>query len=72
MKRRADAPPDFFAVEADGLRWLAEAMPHGGPAVPAVLAVSRDEIQIERIDTAPWPSQSSRAGPTAARSQASL
>jgi fructosamine-3-kinase len=54
VKRRADAPPDFFAAEATGLRWLAEAMPHGGPQVPAVLAVSHDELRIERIDTARW------------------
>jgi fructosamine-3-kinase len=37
LKTRADAPPDFFTVEADGLRWLAAA---GGVAVPAVLAVN--------------------------------
>jgi len=61
VKRRADAPPDFFAAEATGLRWLAEAMPHGGPRVPAVLAVSRHEIQIERIDTASWTADSDEA-----------
>jgi fructosamine-3-kinase len=54
LKQRADAPPDFFSAEAEGLRWLAEATPHGGPHVPEVLAVSQHEIQIERIDTALW------------------
>jgi len=57
VKRRADAPPDFFEAEAAGLRWLAEAIPYGGPNVPAVRAVSRHEIEIERIETAPWTSQ---------------
>ena len=54
VKRRADAPPDFFTAEATGLEWLAQATAHGGPNVPRVLAVARDEIQLERIDTAPW------------------
>jgi fructosamine-3-kinase len=36
LKTRADAPPDFFTVEADGLRWLAAAR---AVAVPAVVAV---------------------------------
>jgi fructosamine-3-kinase len=54
VKRRADAPPDFFAAEATGLRWLAEAMPHGGPNVPAVLGVERHEIRMQRIDATPW------------------
>ncbi len=57
MKRRVDAPPDFFAAEATGLRWLGEATPHGGPRVPMVLAVSGREIQLERIETSPWSSQ---------------
>jgi fructosamine-3-kinase len=61
VKRRVDAPPDFFAAEATGLRWLAEAMPHGGPCVSAVLAVSHGEIQIERIDTAPWTTDTDEA-----------
>src|SRR5262249_13451402 len=54
VKHRADAPPDFFEAEATGLRWLAEAIPHGGPDVPAVRAVKRHEIEIERIDAASW------------------
>src|SRR5262249_34413355 len=57
VKRRPDAPPDFFEAEAAGLRWLAEAIPHGGPEVPAVRAVSRHEIEIERIDAASWTSK---------------
>jgi fructosamine-3-kinase len=54
VKRRVDAPPDFFSAEAAGLRWLAEAVPRGGPNVPQVLSVERHEIQLQRIDTAPW------------------
>ncbi len=54
MKRRADAPPDFFTAEARGLQWLTEAMPHGGPNVPRVLTVERDEIHLEHIDLARW------------------
>jgi fructosamine-3-kinase len=57
VKRRADAPPDFFPSEASGLEWLGEAMPHGGPNVPRVLEVGRNEIQLERIDAAPWSPQ---------------
>jgi fructosamine-3-kinase len=58
VKTRADAPPDFFTAEAEGLRWLAEATPHGGPHVPEVIAVSRTDIQIERIETARWTNHS--------------
>jgi fructosamine-3-kinase len=54
VKRRADAPPDFFTSEATGLRWLAEAIPHGGPNVPEVISVEKHEIQLQRIDSAPW------------------
>ena len=57
MKTRADAPPDFFAAEAAGLHWLAEAMPHGGPSVPEVIHVSEGEIRLERIETAAWSAQ---------------
>jgi fructosamine-3-kinase len=39
MKTVAHAPEGFFAAEAHGLRWLAEAMPDGGVAVPEVLAI---------------------------------
>ena len=42
VKTRAHAPADFFRVEAAGLRWLAEARPAGGVAVPDVLAAQDD------------------------------
>ena len=42
VKTRAHAPDDFFRVEADGLRWLAEARSTGGVAVPDVLAAEDD------------------------------
>ena len=40
VKTRPGAPADFFAAEARGLRWLAEA--EGGVAVPRVLAAEED------------------------------
>ena len=39
VKTVPHAPDGFFTAEADGLRWLAEATPAGGVAVPEVLAV---------------------------------
>jgi fructosamine-3-kinase len=54
VKSRVDAPPDFFAAEAAGLRWLAEATPHGGPRVPTVIDVSEHAIEMERVATGPW------------------
>ncbi len=48
-KRRSAAPPGFFAVEAAGLRWLAEA---GGARVAAVLEVSAAALTIELVPTA--------------------
>ena len=39
VKAREDAEPDAFTVEAEGLRWLAEA---GALRIPEVLAVSED------------------------------
>ena len=38
MKTLPHAPDGFFAAEATGLRWLAEATADGGVAVPEVLA----------------------------------
>ncbi|UER55986.1 phosphotransferase [Kineosporiaceae bacterium SCSIO 59966] len=49
-KRRADAPPGFFAVEAAGLRWLAEA---GGVPVPRPVSVGPDHIELPYLDPAP-------------------
>ncbi|WP_395690175.1 fructosamine kinase family protein [Nocardioides sp.] len=47
MKTLPHAPDGFFAAEAAGLRWLAEATPDGGAAVPEVLG-SDDECVIVR------------------------
>ena len=41
MKTHPHAPDGFFAAEAHGLRWLAEAGADGGVAVPEVLARRR-------------------------------
>lgn len=49
VKRRPDAPPGFFAAEAAGLAWLAEAEPDGGPRVVRVLGHDRTSITLERI-----------------------
>ncbi|MFT4109321.1 fructosamine kinase family protein [Propionicimonas sp.] len=49
-KRRADAPPGFFEVEAAGLRWLD--VP-GGVPVAAVLSVDANSITIGRVETVP-------------------
>lgn len=49
VKRRADAPVGFFAWEAAGLRWLAEAA--RGPAVVAVADVDDTSITLARIAT---------------------
>lgn len=46
-KSRPGAPPDFFRTEADGLRRLGAA---GGAPVPAVLAVTDDELVLEWIE----------------------
>ncbi len=47
MKTRPGAPPDFFAVEADGLRWLAEP---GALPVPEVLGVEPGRIVLEWVE----------------------
>ncbi|WP_199421808.1 fructosamine kinase family protein [Actinotalea solisilvae] len=47
VKRRADAPAGFFACEAAGLRWLAEAR---GAAVVRVLDVADDALVLERLE----------------------
>jgi fructosamine-3-kinase len=52
-KHDSGAPADFFAVEAAGLEWLRAA---DAIAVPEVLAVRADGIELERIDTGPWTS----------------
>lgn len=50
MKTRPHPPPGFFAAEAHGLAWLAEA---GGAPVPEVLAVDDDCLLVTWIETAP-------------------
>ena len=45
------APADFFAVEAAGLEWLRAA---NAVAVPRVLSVGLDHIELERIERGPW------------------
>ncbi|HEY6797210.1 MAG TPA: fructosamine kinase family protein [Kineosporiaceae bacterium] len=52
VKRRSDAPDGFFAAEAAGLSWLAEARSDGGAAVVDVLSLSRTEIRLRRLATA--------------------
>ncbi|MFC7621552.1 fructosamine kinase family protein [Microlunatus sp. GCM10028923] len=49
-KHWAEAPDDFFAVEAAGLRWLAEA---GSAAVVPVLSVGPTEITVARLESSP-------------------
>lgn len=47
VKRRADAPPGYFAVEAAGLRWLASVP--GGVAVVQPLQVADDRLVMPRL-----------------------
>ncbi len=49
VKTRPHAPADFFAVEAAGLRWLAEA--EGGARVPDVLAESEDCLVLSWVES---------------------
>jgi fructosamine-3-kinase len=46
-KSRPGAPATFFAAEAAGLRWLAEA---GGPPVPGIVAALPEMLALEWID----------------------
>lgn len=59
-KSRPGAPDDFFAVEADGLRWLGAA---GAAPVPEVVAVSAEMLVLEWVPPAePTPSAAERFG----------
>lgn len=49
-KSRAFAPQGFFECEGRGLRWLAQAMPQGGPRVVDVYGWDRDHLDIERVE----------------------
>lgn len=46
VKTRAHAPAGFFAAEAAGLRWLADA---GGARIAGVLEVAEGRIVLERV-----------------------
>jgi fructosamine-3-kinase len=50
-KTDTHAPSDFFFVEAAGLDWLREA---NAIAVPRVVSVGEDHIELERIDHGAW------------------
>jgi len=50
LKTLSPAPPRFFAGEAAGLRWLAEATPSGGVATAEVLAVDTDCLILEWVE----------------------
>ncbi|MGA9747321.1 MAG: fructosamine kinase family protein [Nocardioides sp.] len=52
IKTRSQAPPGFFAAEADGLRWLGEATGTGGVDVPEVLAVEDDCLVLAWVESA--------------------
>lgn len=60
-KFRADAPDGFFAAEAAGLRWLAEAEPVGGARVVHVVDVGPHHIDLERLVPAPATSAAAAA-----------
>ena len=45
------APDDFYAVEAEGLHWLRDA---DAIAVPAVISVDTESIELERVDVGRW------------------
>jgi fructosamine-3-kinase len=51
VKRSAGHDPDFYAVEAAGLRWLAAAGPDAA-RVARVLAVEDHSIELERLEPA--------------------
>lgn len=49
VKKRAGAPPGFFACEAAGLRWLADAEAQGGARVVEVLGHTEGELRLARV-----------------------
>jgi len=52
-KESAAAPPGYFAWEAAGLRWLAQARAAGGAAVVDVLDVDLHHLDLARLVPAP-------------------
>ena len=70
-KHRADAPPRFFAAEAAGLRWLAEAEAGGGARVVRVVDVGDGWIELDRVEeTRPTRDAASAFGAALARTHA--
>jgi fructosamine-3-kinase len=68
IKTRPNAPADFFAVEARGLRWLADA---DGAAVPTVLAAEPDCLILSWVEPGrPTPEAADRFGRDLARTHA--
>lgn len=68
MKTRPHAPEDFFAREAEGLRWLQEA---GGASVPDVLAQSADCVLVSWVEpTRPTSEAAEQFGRALARTHA--
>ena len=69
VKRDPAAPPDFYAAEARGLRWLGEV--RDGVAVVPVRGVGRDHIVLDRLAaSAPGPDQADDLGRRLARTHA--
>lgn len=58
VKRRAGAPPEFFACEAAGLRWLA--VPGGAPCVP-ILGHDDQSLTLRRLRTVAPTADAARA-----------
>jgi fructosamine-3-kinase len=70
-KERRDAPSGYFAWEAAGLRWLAEAEQDGGAAVVPVLEVGEHHLDLRRLTQAAPTAESARAlGAALARTHA--
>lgn len=70
LKSLTQAPAGFFAAEAAGLRWLAEA--EGGAATPDVLGVDGDCLILGWVESGrPGPDAASEFGRSLARTHAS-
>jgi len=53
VKRRSDAPDDFYAWEAAGLGWLSKGAAAGGASVVGVREVGERHIVLDRVGEAP-------------------
>lgn len=70
VKRSSQSPSDFYAVEAAGLRWLAEAGP-GSAAVVGVREVDEHQIVLDRLEPVrPTPEAAADFGRALARTHA--